>query len=180
MVDVGRGSGTAATGLWVEAGSDWNWVNTKVVDGSYTTVVKIQGSGQLFDNAHFTGGMSTTTNTINDGDRNRFVDVYFDSVTSGPLFENVSGNCSVTSGWFRAANLGTTNMYSMVKVSGGNFILNGTQGEAGTNKFKWGIETTAGATTVLGNQFRNLAQLIPWNTTPTAHVANTLDGTDVD
>src|SRR5207249_4440541 len=77
MVDVRRGTGTATIGLFVEAGADWNWVNTKVVDGSYTTVVDLQGSGHLFDNGHFTGGASTTTNAINAGDRNRFVDIYF-------------------------------------------------------------------------------------------------------
>src|SRR5205814_1665577 len=137
MVDVRRGTGTATIGLFVEAGADWNWVNTKVVDGSYTTVVDLQGSGHLFDNGHFTGGASTTTNAINAGDRNRFVDIYFDSVTTGPLFDNQSGNCSITGGWFRAANLNATNTYSMVKVSGGSLVLNGTQGEAGTNQYKW-------------------------------------------
>jgi len=182
LVDIRKDTGVAPTGLYIQSGADWNWVNTRVADGGYQTVVKVQGTGNLFSNAHFTGGVSTTTNTINDGDRNRFVNVYFDTVSSGPLFQNVSGHCSITGGWFRAATLIADNTYPMVKVTDGWLVLNGTQGEAGTNRFSYGIDiaATANLVTAVGNQFSDIGQATAWNTAPEAHAANTRNGVAID
>jgi len=102
---------------------------------------------------------------------------------NGPLFKNEGGHASITGGWFRAANLDTNNAYPMVEVAGGYLILNGTQGEAGmTNGYDWGIQIDAGAFTVnvVGNQFTDVKGVTPWNTSPTTHAGNTLNGVCVD
>jgi hypothetical protein len=183
LVTVQRGSGTATIGLYVAGGSDWNWTNLRVVDGAYTTVVHVLGSGFLFDTCHFTGGASTVTNTKIGGGRNRFVNCYFDSVHSGPLVENIAGNNLVANAWFKATSLDATT-YSMVKVSAGDFILMGSQVDPPTpNLWQYGFETpaTGSVTTVVGNQFRGVNQpTVPWNNTPTTHAGNTMNGTCVD
>jgi hypothetical protein len=179
LVTAREGNGTPTTGLYVENGLDWNWVNLRVVGGSYTTVVDLSNAqGHLIDTGHFTGGISTTTNTRIGGTRNRLVNIYFDTVRSGPLVENAGGDNLVASSWFKATQLLSDDTYSMVKVSAGDFVLVGSQSEVGTNRWKWGFEIsgTGSVTTVVGNQFRGVAQATIWNVEPTAHDANTRNG----